>query len=137
MTITATASINVRARPATREAALAASAKKCLGRAAPEYLCALSGCPIRPILLGQSREGHHVCNLASHQKLQRVFGACIVAKIDQALVYDLRAGLGGDVAAKIDIQFAGYLEIIRSPGITHRIAKGNAAAARDGDKRIR
>ena len=41
------------------------------------------------------------------------------AEIDQPLVDDFRARFGRDIAAQIDIEFAGDLEIIGRPGIAH------------------
>jgi hypothetical protein len=46
------------------------------------------------------------------------------------------ARLGGDVAAEINVEFAGDTEVIRRPRVAHGVAEGHAATARDGDKRI-
>jgi hypothetical protein len=58
-----------------------------------------------------------VRNLAGHEELQRVLGAGIVGKLQQALVDDLRARFGGNVAAQVDVKFAGNLQVIRRPRI--------------------
>ena len=60
----------------------------------------------------------------------------IVAEIDQPLVDDLRPRFGGDIAAQVDVELAGNLEIIGGPGIALRVEQIDAAAARDGDQRI-
>ena len=75
-------------------------------------------------------------DLARHQKLQRVLRAGIAAEIDEALVDDLGPRLGGDVAAQVDVKLAGDLQVVRCPGIAHRIEQVDAAAAGDGDQRI-
>ena len=54
-----------------------------------------------------------------HQELQGVLGAGVVAEIDQPLIDDFRAGFGRDVAAQVDVELAGDLEIIGRPGIAH------------------
>ena len=66
-------------------------------------------------------EGLHVRDLTGHQELQRVLGPGIVAEVDEALVDDLGARFGGDVASKIDVEFARDLEVVRRPGIAHRV----------------
>ena len=65
-----------------------------------------------PMLSSARAERAHVGDLARHQKLKRILGAGVPAEIDQALVDDLRARFGRDIAAKVDVQFAGDLEII-------------------------
>ena len=75
-------------------------------------------------------------DFARHQELQGVLGAGIVAEIDQPLIDDLGARLGGDVAAQVDIELAGDLEVIGRPGIALRIEQIYAAATRDRDQRI-
>ena len=40
----------------------------------------------------------------------------VVAEIDQPLVDDLGARLGGDVAAQVDVELAGDLEVVGGPG---------------------
>ena len=75
-------------------------------------------------------------DLAGHQELQRIFGACVITETDEALIHDLGAGLGGDVAAKIDIEFTGDLEVVGGPGIALRIKKGYPSAAGDRDQGI-
>ena len=63
------------------------------------------------------RERAHVRDFARHEELQGVLGSAVVGKIDQPLVDDLGPRLGGDVAAQIDVEFAGDLEVIRGPGV--------------------
>ena len=81
-------------------------------------------------------EGLHVGDLARHQELQRILAARIVTEIDQALIDDLGARFGRDVAAEIDVELAGDLEIVRRPRASHGIVEIDAAAACDGDQRI-
>jgi hypothetical protein len=61
----------------------------------------------------------HVRDLARHQELQRVLGAGVIGEVDQPLVDDLGAGFGGDVAAQVDIEFAGDLQVVGRPRIAH------------------
>ena len=75
-------------------------------------------------------------DLAGHEELQRVLRAGIVAEIDQALVDDLGPRLGGDVAAQIDVQLAGDLQVVRGPRVAHGVAQVHAATAGDGDQRV-
>ncbi len=75
-------------------------------------------------------------DLARHQELQRVLRPDIVAEIDQPFIHDLRARLGGDVAAQIDVQLAGDLEIVGSPRIALRVEQIDASPAGDGDQGI-
>ena len=84
----------------------------------------------------RGRERLHVGDLAGHQELQRILCAGIIAEIDQPLVDDLGAGLGGDVAAEVDIELAGDLEVVRRPRVPHRVEQVDAAAAGDRDQRI-
>ena len=60
----------------------------------------------------------------------------IVAEVDQALIDDLRPGLGGNIASEIDVEFTGDLEVIGGPGITLRVEQIHAAAATNGDEWI-
>ena len=64
-------------------------------------------------------EGPKMSNLARHQELQGVLRARVVAKIDQPLVHNFGARFCRNVAAKIDIQLSGDLEVIRCPGSSH------------------
>src|SRR5687768_9090467 len=75
-------------------------------------------------------------DLARHQELQGVLGTDVLAEVDQALIHDLGARLGGDVAAKIDVELAGNLQVIGRPGIAHRVKEIDAAATCDRDERI-
>ena len=79
----------------------------------------------------------HVRDLARHQELQRVFGAGVPAKADQTLVDNLRPRFGCDVTAKIHVQFAGDLQIIRGPGVAHRVVQVDTASAGDRDQGVR
>lgn len=56
--------------------------------------------------LERQRESLHVRDLASHQQLQCVLCAGVVAEIDQTLVNNLGARFGSDVAAQVHIQLA-------------------------------
>lgn len=75
-------------------------------------------------------------DFARHKELERILGAGVVAEIDEAFVNDFGAGFSGDVAAEINIQFAGDFEVIGSPGIAHGIVERDAPAASDGDEGI-
>ena len=75
-------------------------------------------------------------NFPGHQELQGVLGAGVIAEIDQAFVDDLGPRFRGDVAAQVDVEFAGDLEIVGRPGVALRIAQADAAAAGDRDQRI-
>ena len=86
--------------------------------------------------LERGRERLHMGDLARHQELQRILGAGVIAEVDQPLIDDLGAGLGRDVAAQIDIELAGDLEVVGGPGVSHRVEQVDAAAAGDGDQRI-
>ena len=78
----------------------------------------------------------HVGDLTRHQELQRVLGAGVGGEVDQALVDDLGARLGGDVAAQIDVELAGDLQVVRRPRVPHRVVQIDAATAGDGDQRV-
>jgi hypothetical protein len=77
-----------------------------------------------------------VGDLARHEELKCFLRSGVVAQIDKPLIDDFRAGFGRDVAPQIDIQLARDLQIVRRPGIAHRIAQGDAAPARNGNQRI-
>ena len=61
-------------------------------------------------------------------------GSCGV--VDQALIDDLGARLGRDVAAQIDIHLAGDLQVGGGPRIAHGVEQVDSAAAGDRDQRI-
>jgi hypothetical protein len=84
----------------------------------------------------RGRKRPHVGDLASHEELQRVLCAGVIAEVDQPLIHDFGAGLGRDIAAEIDIELAGDLEIVCGPGIAHRVEKVDAFATGDRDQRI-
>jgi hypothetical protein len=73
-------------------------------------------------------------NLARHEKLQCVLGACIVAKIDQPFINDLRSSFGGDVAAQVDVKLSCNLQIIGGPRIALRVEKIDAASPSGRDR---
>jgi hypothetical protein len=58
-----------------------------------------------------------VRDLTRHEELQRVFGAGIIAEIDQPFIDNLRTCFGGDVAAQVDVELARDLEVIGGPRI--------------------
>ena len=58
------------------------------------------------------------------------------AEIDQALIDDLGPGFRRDVAAQVDVEFAGDLQIVGGPGVALRVEQIHAAAAGNGDQRI-
>ena len=74
-------------------------------------------------------------DFARHQELQRVLGAGIVAEIDQPLVDDLGARLGGDVAAQIDVELAGDFKIVGGPALPTELLSSRLPAA-DSDQGI-
>src|SRR6185312_14566215 len=90
------------------------------------------------LLHALKREGEslHMCDLTSHQELQGVLAAGVVAEIDQAFIDDLRARFGRNIAAQIDIQLPCDLEVVCGPGIALRIEEIDATATRDGDQWI-
>jgi hypothetical protein len=77
-------------------------------------------------------EGLHVGDLAGHQELQGVDGAGVVGEVDEAFVDDFGVGFGGDVAAEIDIEFAGDLQVVGGPGVADGVAEADSSAAGDG-----
>ena len=58
------------------------------------------------------------------------------AEVDQALIDDFGPRLRGDVAAQVDVEFAGDFQVVGGPGVAHGIEQIDAAAARDRDQRI-
>ena len=86
--------------------------------------------------LERGRESLHMGDFPRHQELKRILGAGVVAEIDQALVDDLGPRFGGDVAAQVNVELAGDLEVVRGPRVSHRIEQVDAAAAGNGDQRI-
>jgi len=64
-----------------------------------------------------------------HQELQGVLGAGVITEIDQALIDDLGPSFCGDVAAQIDVEFSGDLEIVRRPGTALRVEQIDTAAS--------
>ena len=73
-------------------------------------------------------------DLARHEELERVLRARVVGEVDQPLVDDLGAGLGRDVAAQVDVELAGDLQVVGRPGVALRVVQVDAAAAADGDQ---
>src|SRR5690606_33232480 len=57
-------------------------------------------------------------------------------EVDQTLIDNLRSRFSRYVASKVDIQLAGYLQIIGGPGISHGIKQTYATSACDCDQRI-
>ena len=81
-------------------------------------------------------ESFHVGDFARHQELQSVLGAGVVAEVDEAFIDNFGAGFGGDVAAEVNVEFAGDLEVISGPRVAHGVAKRDATAAGDGNEWI-
>src|SRR5437867_13224988 len=54
----------------------------------------------------------HMGDFAGHQELERVLGSCIVGEVDQPFVDDFGTGFRSDVAAKVDIELAGDLQVV-------------------------
>ena len=57
-------------------------------------------------------------------------------EFDQPFVDDLGASLRRNIAAQIDIQFAGDLQVIGRPGVAHGVTQAHSAAARNRDQRV-
>ncbi len=79
-------------------------------------------------------KGFEVRNFARHEELERVDRAWVVGVVDEALVDDFGARFGSDVAAEIDVEFAGDLEVVGCPGITGGVVEIDATTAGDGDE---
>ena len=56
--------------------------------------------------------------------------------VEEALVDNFGARLGGDVAAQIHVQLSCNFQIVGRPGVAHGIEQADAASARDCDQRI-
>jgi hypothetical protein len=56
--------------------------------------------------------------------------------VNQALVDDLGARLGSDVAAQIDVELSRDLQIVGGPGAAYRVVEIDASATGDGDERV-
>ncbi|MGX1213608.1 hypothetical protein AB7M42_003873 [Bradyrhizobium diazoefficiens] len=84
----------------------------------------------------RARERLHVGDLPRHQELQGVLGARVVAEIDQPFVDYLGAGLRSDVAAQVDVEFAGDFEVVGGPGVALRVEQADATASGDRDQGI-
>src|SRR4051812_3240159 len=81
-------------------------------------------------------ESLHVGDLTGHEELQSIDRTGIIAKVDEPLINNLGPGFGSDIAAEVDIQLAGDLEIVSGPGIARGIVEVDATAASDRDQRI-
>jgi hypothetical protein len=77
-----------------------------------------------------------VGDFPGHQELQRVLGAGVIREVDEPLIDDFRAGFGGDVAAQVDVQLPGDLQVVGRPRVALRVEQVDAAATGDGDERI-
>jgi len=75
-------------------------------------------------------------DLAGHQELQRVLRSGIGGEVDQALVDDLGACLCRDVAAQVDVELAGDLQVVGGPRVALRVEQIDAPAAGDGNQRV-
>src|ERR1700722_15570560 len=82
-------------------------------------------------------EGAHGCDFSRHQELQCLLRALILREADKPLVDDLRPRLGGDITAQIYCHIPGYLQVVRGPGVSHRVKKRNTPAPSDRYQRIR
>ena len=49
-------------------------------------------------------------DLSGHQELKRILRTGIIAKVDEPLVDNLGSGFGRDIAAEVNVEFAGYFE---------------------------
>jgi hypothetical protein len=68
-----------------------------------------------------------VRNFSGHQELPGVFASGVATEIDQSLIDDLGPSFGCDVAAQIDVELAGYLQIVGRPPLS---PAASAAAAK-------
>ena len=75
-------------------------------------------------------------DFARHEELQRILCAGVAAEVDQSLIDDFGPRLCGNIAAQVDVELAGNLQVVGGPGIAHGIVKIDAAAAGDRDQRI-
>ena len=60
----------------------------------------------------------------------------VIAKVDKALVDDLRPRLCSNVTSQIDVKFTGDLQIVRGPGVSLRIEEIDTPAACNRDEWI-
>jgi hypothetical protein len=77
-----------------------------------------------------------VSDLASHEELERILGACIATEVDQALIDNLRTRLGRNVTPQIDVELASNLEVVRSPRIALGVEEIDSTAAGDRNQRV-
>ena len=75
-------------------------------------------------------------DFSRHEKLERVLGAGVATEIDEALIDDFRPRLRCNVAAQVDVELAGDLEVVRCPSVPHGIVEVHTATAGDRDKGI-
>src|SRR3954471_23031726 len=78
--------------------------------------------------LQRKGERPHMGDLSRHEELERVLGTRVTTEIDEPLVDDFRSRLCGDIAAQVDIELAGDLEIVGGPGIPHGVEEVDATA---------
>jgi hypothetical protein len=81
-------------------------------------------------------EGSHMGDFSGHEKLERVFGAGVPTEVDQALINDFRPRLRCNIAAQVDVEFAGDLEVVRCPSVAHGIVEVHTTPTRDSDQGI-
>ena len=65
----------------------------------------------------------HVRDLTRHQELQRVDRAGVLGEVDEPFVDDLGPRLGRDVAAQIDVELAGNLQVVRRPRVSLELCR--------------
>jgi hypothetical protein len=70
-----------------------------------------------------------VRDFTGHQKLERVLRSGIVGEIDQSLVHNLRPRFRGDIAAKVDVELAGNLQIVCGSRVALRIKEIDPATS--------
>lgn len=85
----------------------------------------------------RSGKGLHMRHFASHGELEFVDGIGVVGVINKTFVDDFGACFGSDVAAQINIQFAGDFQVVPDPRIAHGVGQRNVASAGDTYQRIR
>src|SRR5580698_2039908 len=75
-------------------------------------------------------------DLARHQKLKGINSARIVGVVNETLVDDFCAGFCSYVAAQVDVELAGDLQVIGGPRIALRVVEVDASSACNGHQRI-
>src|SRR5580704_1102470 len=86
--------------------------------------------------LQRKGECAHMSDLSCHEKLERILGAGVATEINETLIDDFCARLCGNIAAQIDVELAGDLEVISGPSVPNGVIEVDSATASDRDKGI-